>query len=87
MKPERNWHSHEASSSTNVYRGQQDTSHYQPTDYNQRQQYRHDITTKQFSYRTDYDRGEVEKYGIIHSGIPTPYIKQVPFIPFGNEHQ
>ena len=29
----------------------------------------------------------MDKRSIIHSGIPTPYIKQVAFIPFGNEHQ
>ena len=27
------------------------------------------------------------KHGRIHSGIPTPYKKQVPVIPFGNEQQ
>ena len=42
----------------------------QPSSYNQRKHYCHHRATKQ---------------GIIHSGIPNPYIKQVPIIPFGNE--
>ena len=54
-KPERNWDSCEASSSTNDYC---DTSYYQPQldDYNKRQQYHNYITTQQSSYRTNYDR-------------------------------
>ena len=74
-KLERYFRSHEASSFTIYYRGQQDTSYYQPANYNQRQQYFHDKTTKQVPYRTDYDRGKLVKRGNIHSVIPTPYIK------------
>ena len=31
--------------------------------------------------------GKNEKHGSIHSGIPTPEIKQAPVIPFVNEQQ
>ena len=37
IKPEHNRHFNEASSSTNNYCGQKDTSYYQPIGYNQRQ--------------------------------------------------
>ena len=46
IQPEPNWRSHEASSSTNYYCGQQDKLYYQPATYNQRQQYCYDRTTK-----------------------------------------
>ena len=46
MKPERNWHPYEASRSNQEYCGQQDSLYNQPDNYNQRQQYFHDRTTK-----------------------------------------
>ena len=57
--------------------------YYQPqlANYNQCQRYPCDITTKQAPYRTDYDRGEVEKRGIIHSLIPSPDKNQLSIIP------
>ena len=81
-KTERNWNYCEASSPTNDYHGQQDTFYYQPNNYNQRQQYRHDRTKQQYPYRTDYDREKWDKRGIVHIGIPPPTIKQLPIIPF-----
>ena len=74
IKPEPNWYSCDASISTSDYRVQQGTFYYQPDTYKQRQKYFHDRTTKQVTYRTDYDRWKVEKSISIHSGIPTPYI-------------
>ena len=82
MKPERNWHYHEASSSTNYYCRQQDTSYCQPDYYNQLQQYRHDRTTKQDPYISDYDNKKWENCSN-HSGIRTPDMKEVPIIPIG----
>ena len=55
----------------------------QPANYNQRQQYHHDRTTQQAPYITDYDKEDVEKCGVTHSGIPSPEIKQLPIIPLG----
>ena len=46
-KPERIWYCHEASSFTNEYLGQKDTSYYQIASYKQRTQYFHDIIRKQ----------------------------------------
>ena len=74
-KLERDFRSHEASSFTIYYRGQQDTSYYQPANYNQRQQYFYDKTTKQVPYRTDYDREQIKIHGNINCQIPTPDIK------------
>ena len=61
MKPERNWHPYEASRSNQEYCGQQDSLYNQPDNYNQRQQYFHDRTTKWFPYKTGYDKGGNEK--------------------------
>ena len=85
-KTERNCNYCEVSSSTNDYRGQHDTSCYQaqPASYNQRPHYLHYRTTQQAPYRTYYYREKVGKCGIIHSGIPSPYIKQLPNIPLVN---
>ena len=71
-KPERNWNFCEASSSTNDYCEQCDISYDQPANHNQRQKYRHDITTQQAPYRNDHDRGELKKYGSIYSVLPSP---------------
>ena len=59
IKPERNFHSHEASSSTNDYCRQHDTSYYQPVNYNQLQQHFHYRTIQIAPYRTGYDMEEV----------------------------
>ena len=75
------------SSSTTDYRGQHDTSYYQPQtpdDYNQRQQYHSHRRKQQAPCRTGHDREKVYKRGVNHSGIPSPEIKQLPIIPIGN---
>ena len=61
--------------------GQQYSSYYQPQPdtYNQRQRYHHDIITQQDPYITDYDRDNVVKHGNIHSGIPSPDIKNTHY--------
>ena len=43
---ERNWYYREETSAINDYREQQQRSYYQPSQYNERQHYRHNITTK-----------------------------------------
>ena len=55
LKSEHSWHYYEVSSSTNDYRGQQDTLYYHPAGSNQSQQYSHDITAEQVTYRINYD--------------------------------
>ena len=51
--PEQNWSSQEATSSTIYYRGQQLRSFNQPSQYNDRQQYHHNITLqKAFLFNT-----------------------------------
>ena len=54
-KIERKCHYHEASSSTNDYRGQNNTSYYQPSNYNQCQYYFYYRKKGQAPYRTDYE--------------------------------
>ena len=68
-----------ASSSTNDYRGQYDTSYYQPqpsTDYNQHQQYCNPTTTQRAPYIPDYDKEKVDELGVTQSGITSSDIKQ-----------
>ena len=74
-KLERNQYYCEASISTKDYRGQHNTSYYQPAKDNQHQQYRHDITTQQSPYITYCDRKKVLKNGSIQSRIPSFGIK------------
>ena len=63
------------------YRGQHDSSYYQPqpTTYNQRQQYFHDRRTQQFPSRNYYDRKKVVRHGNIHSEITSPGIKNTHY--------
>ena len=61
--------------------------YYQPTTYNQCQKYCHDISTQQVPSIDLHDREKVDKRSSIHSGITTPYIKQVPVITFGTEQE
>ena len=67
-----------ASSLTNDYCGQQDTSYYQPqppADYNQRQQYCNYRATQQAPHRTDHYKEKVNKRGVTQSRIPSSDIK------------
>ena len=73
-----------ASISNNDYSEKHDTSYYQtlpPSDYNQHQNYLYRRTTPLATYRTDYDKEKLDKYGVNQSGIPLYDIKQLPIFP------
>ena len=84
---EHNWSYRDTSSVTNDYRGTQQISYYQPDPYDRRQQYPHDRTARNVPSRNMHDKGKVDNQSSTHSGIPTPYIKHVPVITLGTEHQ
>ena len=56
------------------YRGQHDSSYYQPqpTTYNQHQQYRRGRSTQQAVSSNDYGRYKLGKHGSIITIIPSP---------------
>ena len=76
-----NWRSRESISATKDYRGQKQRSFHQPSQYNERQQYWHNITSQNASSFTTYESEKQEHHGNIHSGISTASIKYVPIIP------
>ena len=78
--PEQNWRYCETSSAINDYCGQQQRWHYQPTHYNEPQQYFHNITSRNTSSYNAYERVKVDHKSSIHSGIPTPSRKHGPII-------
>ena len=78
-----------SSSSTNDFRGQHDTSYYQPqppANYNQRHQYLNHRTTQRAPYTNYYYKEKVDKCGVTKGGIPSSDIKQLPIIPLISLH-
>ena len=87
ISTEHDWNSCDTSSVTNDYCVTQQILYYQPAPYDERQQYRHDRTSHNVPSRNMHNRGKVENQSSINSGIPTPYIKHVPVVTLGTEHQ
>ena len=76
--PDHNWQ----------YRGQHDSSYYQPQPaiHSPRQQYRHDRIIHQDYPKNDCDREKVGAHGTIHSLMPTPGKHATPIIPLESDY-